>query len=474
MATYELIGGSLTFSKDKLMTLPDTRGRIARKLILYVILFSSLITLVATAVQLYSEYQRDILDVNVHINQIETGYKPGISAAVWGTDWEQVGVILEGIQKLSDIEYVEVWVDGEVAVSKGLETESRYITKHFPLQYLHRSRMVVVGEMKIVASLSGVYQSLMDRIWIILASNTIKTFLVAFFLYFVFNRLITRHLVRMSEFFNSQDIENYERKFELDRSKQKKPPDEIDILVNSLNRMQSKIGKSVSELHEREEQLRLLSAHFEKLREEERTSIARDIHDELGQSLIALNIDTHWLIEQLDGQPAIKDKAQAMLQVIDDTVESVRQIASNLRPPLLDEIGLDAAISLYARKFQERSGIICEVKCDNFHKKVDSQYTIVFFRVMQEALTNIFKHADAKKVLILLSIVSNTLIMVITDNGGGFDVNGSNSSWGFGLLGMKERALSINGIVDVSSSKGKGVKITLEFNMNHLVDREVT
>lgn len=456
------------------MALADKRGRVARKLILYVILFSSLITLVTTAVQLYGEYQHDIVHINKRLEQIETGYKPGITAAVWGTDWEQVGIIIEGLQKLSDIEYVEIQVAGETVMSKGLETESQNISISFSLEYPHRYALVPVGNMRIVASLTGVYQSLINRIWIILASNTIKTFLVAFFLYFIFNKLVTRHLTRMSEFFNSQDVETFEKKFELDRSKSNQPPDEIDNLANSLNRMQDKLRSSVSELREREEQLRLLSAHFEDVREKERTSIARDIHDELGQSLIALNMDTHWIIEQLDEQPEIKNKAQAMLQILDDTVDSVHRIIANLRPPLLDEIGLDAAISLYARKFQERSGILCEVKCENFHKEVDNRYTIVFFRVMQEALTNVFKHADAKKVTIILRIISDTLTMVIVDNGVGFDVNDAKNIWGFGLLGIKERALSINGEVDISSRPGEGTIITLVFAMHHLAEGKVT
>lgn len=454
------------------MTLGERKGGVARKLILYVILFSSLITLIATVVQLYGEYQHDIADIHRAIDQVETGYKPGLTAAVWSTDWEQVSVILEGIQKISDIEYVEILVDGKLVMSKGLESESRNIASRFPLQYPYRSEILDIGEMKIVASLSGAYQNLIDRIWIILASNTIKTFLVAFFIYFLFYKFVTRHLIRISEFFNSQDIEKYEQKFELDRNKYNQAPDEIDTLVNSLNTMQEKLRTSVSGLRENEEQLRLLSAHFEEIKEEERTSIARDIHDELGQSLIALNIDTHWLIEQLDGQPVLKEKAQAMLQIMDETVESVNRIMANLRPPLLDEIGLDAAISLYARKFQERSGILCAVKCKNCHKKLDSRDAIVFFRVMQEALTNIYKHAEAKKVLIILRIISGTLIMIITDDGAGFDVNDSKSVWGFGLLGMKERALSINGEIDISSSPGKGVIITLTLVMNHLIEEE--
>jgi signal transduction histidine kinase len=450
------------------MTLGEKKGGIARKLILYVILFSSLITLISTAVQLHSEYQHDIEHLNRHIAQIETGYKPAVTSAVWSADWEQVGVMLESIEKLSDIEYVEVLVDGKSVMSTGLAPESKYIANSFPLQYPYRSRIQDIGEMKIVASLSGVYQSLIDRIWIILASNTIKTFLVAFFIYFLFYKFVTRHLIRISEFFNSQEFEKYEQKFELDRNKYNQAPDEIDALVNSLNTMQDKLRTSVSELRENEEQLRLLSAHFEEIKEEERTSIARDIHDELGQSLIALNIDTHWLIEQLDGQPVLKEKAQAMLQIMDETVESVNHIIADLRPPLLDEIGLDAAISLYARKFQERSGILCAVKCENFHKKLGNREAIVFFRVMQEALTNIYKHADAKKALIILRIVSGTLIMIITDDGTGFDVNDSKNVWGFGLLGMKERALSINGEIDISSSPGNGAIITLTLVMNHL------
>lgn len=220
--------------------------------------------------------------------------------------------------------------------------------------------------------------------------------------------------------------------------------------------------KSERETKRSREDLRHLSEHLQRIREQERTSIAREVHDQLGQSLSALTIDLsrlkgrlpqedHWLKEQVEG---IEKK-------IGFTMQSVREICRQLRPPVFDDFGLPTAIRWYLRDFQERTGITCKVMIDEKIPDHDKELDLVFLRIFQEAMTNVLRHAEATHVQVSLSMHSKRLIMRIADNGKGISSEQTASPLSLGILGIKERVRFWGGKSSFNGSPDKGTTMTV-------------
>lgn len=209
-------------------------------------------------------------------------------------------------------------------------------------------------------------------------------------------------------------------------------------------------------------QLRKLSTHLEKIREEERTFIAREIHDELGQQLTGLKMDISWLTKKMHAvDPELKLKAQEMLLLIDDTVKTVRRIATELRPGILDDLGLIAALQWQSQEFSKRTGILCHFNTDLHDQHYDHNLATGIFRIFQESLTNVARHASAAKVSSSLSLYNNELVLIVEDDGIGFKETEKHQPHSLGLLGMRERAHSLKGALTISSEPGAGTKIQL-------------
>lgn len=232
--------------------------------------------------------------------------------------------------------------------------------------------------------------------------------------------------------------------------------------TNALSTSNIKLSQEIEQREDTQAQLRLLTDHLLSVRESERTRISREIHDELGQAMVALNIDVHWLSNHIPSdQPQLLDKAQKVLTLIESTVEAVRRIASNLRPPLLDDLGLEAAIQWYLEQFGGRTGITCELSIDACPALLNDPCSIVVFRIFQETLTNISRHANASNVQVTLQMLNNSLILWVKDNGRGISENDAQRGGQFGLLGMRERAQSIEGTVEITSKPGQGTQVKL-------------
>jgi len=219
------------------------------------------------------------------------------------------------------------------------------------------------------------------------------------------------------------------------------------------------------ELRATTEQLRALSARLQSAREEEATRIAREIHDELGGALTSLRWDLDDINElvsetgsQLDLQERPK-KIVSMMSLIDSTINTVRRIASELRPIGLDELGLVAAIELHARKFQDRTGIIVECDCREQSLKLSQDQSTAIFRIFQEALTNILRHARAARVTVQTQEENEEFILTIIDNGRGITDDEKSGQLTLGLLGMRERAHLIGGNIEITGSDGKGTVV---------------
>ncbi len=220
-----------------------------------------------------------------------------------------------------------------------------------------------------------------------------------------------------------------------------------------------------SRLEETLTQVRQLSSHLQIAREEERKSIAREVHDELGHALTALKMEASWLSRQLDSQdePNLGDRARSMASLIDQTIATVRRISTELRPPVLDDLGLDAALEWLADDYQARTGIrTCVVLPDQPDRVGGSQASSVF-RIVQEALTNVARHANASRVDITWQQETDEIILLIVDDGRGFDPLTSRPDRSFGLLGMSERARDLSGKLNISSQPHEGTRILLRF-----------
>ena len=224
--------------------------------------------------------------------------------------------------------------------------------------------------------------------------------------------------------------------------------------------------RTEGDLQRSEQQLRELSNHMRQIREEERKSIARNIHDNLGQSLTALKIDMSWLIKRLtDEQLPLIEKANEMATMIDQNIQTVKKLSSELRPEVLDILGLAAAIEWYADEFSQRTGIKCVLSLGEEDVALEEEYFVDCYRILQEALTNVSRHAGASRVRVNLKQEPDKLIMQIRDNGKGISKKDWDETRSFGLMGMRERANSIGGKLEIKSNPGKGTVIKLTVPM---------
>lgn len=225
--------------------------------------------------------------------------------------------------------------------------------------------------------------------------------------------------------------------------------------------------KAEEELKKTYEDIRRLNAHLQSIREEERASIAREIHDELGQQLTGLKMDTSWLSKKLiDKDEIVQHKIADMLSLIDSTVKTVRRISSDLRPGVLDDLGLIAALEWQSSEFQKRSSINCHFTSDYHEDEPDKKTSMGIFRVYQEALTNVMRHSGATAVNAVLKKNNDGIVLSISDNGKGFDSESNGERKTLGLIGMKERALMMGGELSISSTAGSGTTVTLKVPFN--------
>jgi signal transduction histidine kinase len=213
-------------------------------------------------------------------------------------------------------------------------------------------------------------------------------------------------------------------------------------------------------LRESEDKLRRLAAHLISVREEERAHIAREIHDELGQVLTGIKMEVGWLQKRLK-EPELLEKTESMSKLIDSTVQTVRKIATGLRPEMLDDMGLVAAIGWQAKEFQKRTGIRCRVKLPPETTKLDIDVATTAFRIFQEILTNVARHSRATRVDIDLGVTDEQVSLEVHDNGVGISEGDLNGRRSLGLLGMHERALLFGGEVNISGAAGHGTRVAV-------------
>jgi signal transduction histidine kinase len=257
------------------------------------------------------------------------------------------------------------------------------------------------------------------------------------------------------------------------------------VLKTRLARLAPAVNRALKEMQQRREnrkaqerlirshdQLRALTGHLQFVREEERTRIAREVHDELGQSLTGLKIDLSWLAGKVAGDRLLQRKIKSMAADVDNTIQTVRRIATALRPGVLDSLGLAAAIEWQAMDFQESTGIPCEVRIEVKEAIWDREFSTTCFRIYQETLTNIIRHANATHVLVRLAQVDNELVLTVRDNGRGILEKEIINPLSIGLIGMRERAAQVAGQVFLFGVPGRGTTVTMRVPMPKAVTGE--
>jgi two-component system sensor histidine kinase UhpB len=231
--------------------------------------------------------------------------------------------------------------------------------------------------------------------------------------------------------------------------------------VTERKQVTEELQRKSSELEETNKKLRSLYEQLNQTREEERTGIARELHDELGQALTALRMDVSWISTKLDKkQTSLLDKTNTMTQLIDVTIKVVQRISSELRPGMLDDLGLAPAIEWYVGEFQKRSGMSCSFENEGDEVK-DEKCKTALFRIVQEALTNVARHSHATRVHLSLRNKEGKVKMEIKDNGKGMmqtQIEGSKTS---GISGMRQRIAFLKGTFDIESTAGEGTIIKI-------------
>jgi signal transduction histidine kinase len=244
------------------------------------------------------------------------------------------------------------------------------------------------------------------------------------------------------------------------------------VLLTAENIKRATVEKA---LRESQKQLRALAARLESLREEERLRISREIHDELGQKLTALKMDLLSAERKLDslqqspaGNAAL-DRVVSATGLVDEIVATVQEIASDLRPGALDKLGLGMALQAEARRFEQRTRIHCEVHLPDAEPPLSIETSVALFRIFQESLTNVARHAGAGKVIVDLTVDDAHVELRVQDNGQGIPTLLANDPESLGLLGMKERAALLEGEVLFESGRGGGTVVTARIPLERTV-----
>jgi PAS domain S-box-containing protein len=229
------------------------------------------------------------------------------------------------------------------------------------------------------------------------------------------------------------------------------------------------------ELRASRKQLAELSFHLEAALEKERERIARDIHDELGSILVRLKIEATLLAGKLPTAPAnLREKARSIELLLDQSLDTAQRVARQLRPGILKEFGLTEAIKCQTEDFAHSTGITCRAQCDDISIEVDSETSLALFRIAQEALTNIAKHAHASLVVVRLRREQGSIVLEIRDNGRGISEADMRKPKSFGLRGIRERVLGLSGVFEITAAEHGGTHVMLRLPARQLAETEVT
>lgn len=269
------------------------RRSIARRLIVSVVLFSAVITLMTSAIQLYRDYRRDISLIDASLEQIHDVNLKTLNNSLWVADVDEMQTHLSGILHLPDMQYLEIRDNNRIWVSVGTPQKKNTVSHTYPMTKVYRGKHLNIGTLTVVASLEGVYARLIDQAIVILISNGIRTFLVAGFILYLFQILVTRHLVRIAQFASNYDMEHPGDKLHLDRQvNEERSEDELGTVVTAMNTMQENLQQSFSALKKSQVELKNHRDHLEEQVAERTKAIERqaNIIDQIHDSVVSTDL----------------------------------------------------------------------------------------------------------------------------------------------------------------------------------------
>lgn len=324
------------------------RQSISRRLIVYILLFSSAITLIATSLQLYFDYSRDVGAIYDRMSQIKNSYLRSITSNLWAMDREQLQVQIEGIRRLPDMQFVAIRVNGDVFMSTGEATSHNVISNTFDMKYHYNGTDITLGTLTVSATLDDVVSRMIDKVLLIFFSQSVKTFLVSAFIFLIFYLLVTRHLHRMSEYTSGLDVETLDRPLRLDRpSRPGKPADELDHVVQAINDMRLKLRASWEKL-DAEHRRRLKAERLAAIGELS-ASVAHEIRNPLASIVNAVEILRRKATSAKNRAEAIalaNAESQRLQHILSEFLQFSRQVPPHFRSEDVEELIADVAESL--------------------------------------------------------------------------------------------------------------------------------
>jgi signal transduction histidine kinase len=245
---------------------------------------------------------------------------------------------------------------------------------------------------------------------------------------------------------------------------------QVDAIVGERHVMLVRLKQAEENLKSSRNQLRALASYLLSVRENERATIARELHDEFGQALTSLHLGLSWISRKLTpGQRPLREKIRSLLATTTSLIRSVKNIASELRPGVLDQLGLVKTLKSEAREFEGHTGIPCRFKMNIAKARFDRSAAVAIFRIVQAALTNIARHAHASRALITLMKRKNNLILTVMDNGKGISRKVIDSHDSLGVTGMRERTLALGGTFTLGGSRSKGTILTVRIPLSRVL-----
>jgi len=235
---------------------------LSRKMVFYVVLASTLITIFTSAFQLYEMYKMDVSAIEIRLNEVRDSYSKNIASRLWVSNKSELDITLQGILRLPDIEYIAVYEDDKLVAQHGKLSGSNIIERYFPLNYYYRNEWQKIGRVHITATLTNAYSHIYEQAITIVVSNTIKTFLVASFMFFLFYTLVIKHLIEVNKFAENINLVSLDNILELKRKKKKEKRDELDKLTDTLINLQERLKVSVEEQKKNEITLKNNEAKF--------------------------------------------------------------------------------------------------------------------------------------------------------------------------------------------------------------------
>jgi signal transduction histidine kinase len=244
---------------------------------------------------------------------------------------------------------------------------------------------------------------------------------------------------------------------------------QVDAIVGERHVMVIRLKQAEENLKNSRDQVRALAESLQSIRENERAVIARDIHDELGQKLTSLELGLSWLAQVTPKQQPVQEKIRSLSALVTTLIRTVRRISDELRPGVLEELGLVKTLKSEAREFKEHTGIPCTFETNMGKAKFDRAGSVAIFRIAQAALTNVARHANASRARMTLVKRTHHLILTVNDNGKGIARKRVGSSNSLGIIGMRERALALDGLLSLRGSAGKGTTLTVRIPLSRVL-----